>query len=808
MAEASKERLNEVQMASVLYLGTARREYISTVDGTRLRNTRVEVIEATRKSNVPGSDEQRLAGANKSRLDGWANMYKKIGDTRDLEGLEPLLNGQSHRLQLNDMIRKMKDPKHVPFGRNIDSSMRGAQHIPGSGSRSVGTVPKQHAGRAVSKATQPVPKSSQSRRSFNPPFARNDGVWRKSFKEQKPAGKTTSSAPNILPLKTRRPIFNGPRAISSPEDFLAAARSMAATKETVNSKTKKPTPRVQWPPVAAKPPSVCQSLHQKTTCGDEGRRPLSNKPQPAGISSSSLSSDPSEEKITPHALADEIEGIHPDISSGSPNPEPSEEHLRASSVDVTGQVDGKPSSTEPQTFVVAEQNAPLITPVPESHGLLLDLTCATPSNFGLEPGLSPALEELKGLEFTQSTEPPVSNIYGLLSANRKLNFGEIANTEVEPFEADNPETCLSLIDEELAAEYRREIDIICKILEQTSLTDTFCSKLTECKVELELRLRLRRAPKSDVEHSRQFSTPKAPVPKGAGISDAATLPEATKPNGEPSSPPTDTTRSQSRLNATAPQFTPQAFTQYRSISNDTSTDSLGSFQPTPSKALRQPKTESVANDEREIAVSQDNHHLPQPCPWSTWTDSTVIASGIPESGHIFGDHLLPGGRRRKPLEIKRTEDAKKPEESHIIGDHLLPGRRTAQTLTMKTGVHLTATSVLTRAAAPKPGFITFSLPVPPKPATPNIASIEKAPKGSLFAPSSPAFSPPTLCLRPNNTPTATGRANGVSKPAPAILESTHAPKLQSQAATVLAAPRKSTNSQGLQGSRYADAKWL
>ncbi|KAL2788107.1 hypothetical protein BJX66DRAFT_352935 [Aspergillus keveii] len=742
MAETAAERLNRLQMAS-----TARREYISTVDRTRLRNTRVEVIEATRKSNLEGSNEQRIAGANKSRLEGWANVYKKIGDTGDLEGLDPLLNGQSHRLQLNDTIRQMRDSSHVPSGRQ-----------------------------PASRTAQPGPGRLQSRISIDPALDLNNGVSKKTFK--KPAGRSTSSkgsTPETLTVRkltTAPKSFNGARTISSPEDFMAAARSNVAAKEAANRQPAKSPSQVQLAPSALKPLSKNQS-HKAS--GDDGSSALANRPKPA----------------------------QPAISSLSSSSDPPREHSAETSVDAAGQVKDEPHSKEP---AVADQDVIPVTSVQESAELLLDLSCAAPGEPGLEPGMSPALVELQGLEFAQFTEPPESPVSGLSSVSRRLDFG---STKAEPNAVEIDEASSSPIDEELAAEYRREIDIICSLLEQTTLTDTFCSKLTECKEELELRLRLRRASKSDVGHSEQLSTSKAPVSEDPEISASATSENAPRASAESSSPCTDTPRSQSRLNATAPQFTPQSFTQYRSISNATSTDSLGSFQPTPSKTSRQSHPEGSGFNDIQVSQLANDQDSSQPRPESASTDSTVIVSRASDSTHIFGDHLLPGGRTRKPIEIKRPEEAKQPEESHIIGNHLLPGRRATQPSTTKPGTHTAADSVLAHAAAPKPGYISFSLPSHQlKPAIQKSAVTAKSPNGSTLTPNEPTFKPSTLCLRPHNTAATTGPATDILKPAPAILESIHAPKPQPRTTSVSAAPKKLSKGHGLQGSRYADAKWL
>ncbi|KAJ0420752.1 hypothetical protein BJY00DRAFT_283472 [Aspergillus carlsbadensis] len=810
MAETAAERLNRLQMED---LGTARREYISTVDTTRLRNTRVEVIEATRKSNLAGSNEQRIAVVNKARLEGWANVYKDIGDTGDLEGLDPLLNGQSHRLQLNDTIRQMRESKHIPSGRQFDGFAKTSQKIPslqGPRARSTsaafrGPGPGPF---VAARTAQPGSGRPQPRVSLDPALDLNNSVAKKTFKKQNSAGRSTSSAPNIPPLITRRPIFNGARAISSPEDFMAAARSNVAAKEAANRQPAKSSSQVQLAPSALKTLAKSQSPVGKIEFedNDNGRSTLTYKPastDPDANSGLRISNPPEQNESRDNGsstLANQLKPTSPVVSSRSPSFDPLREHSTETSVDAAGQVKDEARSKEP---TVADQRVIPVTSVQESAELLLDLSCATPGEPGLEPGMSPALVELQGLEFTHFTEPPESPIFGLSSVNRKLDFG---SPEVESIVAEIDEASSSPIDEELAAEYRREIDIICSLLEQTTLTDTFCSKLTECKEELELRLRLRRAPKSDVEHSGQPLTSKPPVSENPEISASATSENAPRASGESSSPSTDTPRSQSRLNATAPQFTPQSFTQYRSISNATSTDSLGSFQPTPSKISHKRQPESAQSGFSDIQVSELAHDRDssQPRPESASTDSTII-----DSTHIFGDHLLPGGRTRKPIEIKRPEEAKQPEESHIIGNHLLPGRRATQPSTIKPGTLTAGDSVLAHAAAPKPGCINFSLPSQQlNPVIQKIAVTAKSPNGSTLTPNAPTFKPSTLCLRPNNTATTTDPAAGILKPAPAILESIHAPKSQPRATLVSAAPKKLSNGHGLQGSRYADVTWL
>ena len=56
-------------------LGTARREYISTVDtNKKFRNVTIEAIEAAREANKKGSAVHSLAEKNKDSLNAWNSM--------------------------------------------------------------------------------------------------------------------------------------------------------------------------------------------------------------------------------------------------------------------------------------------------------------------------------------------------------------------------------------------------------------------------------------------------------------------------------------------------------------------------------------------------------------------------------------------------------------------------------------------------------------------------------------------------------------------------------------------------------------
>lgn len=58
-------------------MGTARREYVTTVNSQRkdLERVRLEDVEASRLSNVAGTNAQQLAERNKSKLSAWSSGF-------------------------------------------------------------------------------------------------------------------------------------------------------------------------------------------------------------------------------------------------------------------------------------------------------------------------------------------------------------------------------------------------------------------------------------------------------------------------------------------------------------------------------------------------------------------------------------------------------------------------------------------------------------------------------------------------------------------------------------------------------------
>lgn len=379
----------------------------------------------------------------------------------------------------------------------------------------------------------------------------------------------------------------------------------------------------------------------------------------------------------------EVESSDNSLSSDSTDLDSPEETSQVPSVGTTNQAkeegrqDAKPQ--DPSTNQ---------TPIPiqrsqKAVGMLLDLSFATSIESGPEPGMSPALEELKGLDFTKFLEPK-DHPSTLAGVNRKLDFGGAVPREQKSNELSDIEATTDLEDdEETAAEYQREIDIICELLERTSLSDTFLSKLTECKKELESRLQLRRTPKlrTTTRSEKFYTPPTVPESKELGAAVSVAIEVTPTHSRNTSEARISTPTSQSRLNAAAPRFMPKAFTQYRS-SSDATTDSSTSFQPTPPKVITEPQSECASS---ELTIVPANADKP-PVGNRAESISPEFRETVQRvsSGTILGDHLLPGAITRKA------------EQSHLFGDHLLPGRRVFPSVFVPSSTIPVSGSVLAR----------------------------------------------------------------------------------------------------------------
>jgi hypothetical protein len=309
----------------------------------------------------------------------------------------------------------------------------------------------------------------------------------------------------------------------------------------------------------------------------------------------------------------------------------------------------------------------------------------------MEPGnaaaMSPALQELEGLDFTQSLEPQTSQSPPLASAKRKLDFGRFSHEKQQmSSDLDVPEATTDTEDEGSVEEYRREIDIICQLLQQTHLSDTFLCKLTECKEELEARLRQRRDPKLGTPENQQSLTLPAPESEKPEIAAPvkackAVAPELKEPQvvrpvvndytpthgRNTSTPRVSIPLSPSRLNVSMLQFTPKSFSKQKSFSDATS-DYI-SLGPIVDDAVSATQSESALSEDTVVLATVDT-----PSPESQPACISLlksVAQEISGTGHLFGDHLLPGSEYRQP------------EQSHLYGDHLLPGQRVTPTTIYK-----------------------------------------------------------------------------------------------------------------------------
>ncbi|KAL5342544.1 hypothetical protein BJX70DRAFT_394760 [Aspergillus crustosus] len=755
MDEMVNQRLHMLQMSD---LGTARRENISTADH-KLYRGRIEDIEASRRSNKPGSKEQRVAQANKSRLEGWCNVYKEINDTGDLEALDSLLNGQSHRLQLNTNIGQGESEHTKHRNRRAGHSTGSVQSAPilsRSMSGTGGRTRSPEANRPLSRITAAPGK--------NPPKPLNaldPALDRANTRNSAaPRQRSASSAPNAPALKTRRPIGNySPRNISSPEDFMA---SVYFKESTINPSAASPRP---------------------TTATLTSPKPLNPGHEPKQIAQSEGSVIQT-----------------PNNKSEAPNPD--------SKADSTIK---DPAETKPQAILANTTELP----AQKSNELLLDLS-TTPREVESEPGRSPALEDLEGLDFKQPTQH--SRGLSSESTNNKPATQEVH--ERKPDEQEVIEATTSPVeqelDEELAEAYERDYNLTCELLERHNLTDTFSSSLGETKRKLESRLRLRRRP-------RQQSTPQSPE-----LNESVSSADHSRARSDSRA---DTPSPQTRLNATAPQFTPKSFTKYRSLSNATSTESSASVR----LALNEVDPEDrTADDESDSTIIHAPMGAPSPRPESASPspNSTITGQRIPGRTHTFGDHLLPGGRSRipsipsqpaviiQPVATFPTMIAlqpvvtPQPQEPHIIGDHLLPGWSTNKYEIAGPVSSSTNSDLFT---PPKKSLVTISAPSQTKKTASSNTSIKSTTKSpsattSSLTPGAPQFEPAkqALVLIPTNAQTPTAAVTPTSKTTSAltsVMESMYAPKPQSKV-TSFASPKKSSTGQGLMASRYSDPKWV
>ncbi|BAE59386.1 unnamed protein product [Aspergillus oryzae RIB40] len=414
MDQDKKERLSRLQMED---LGTARREHISTTDSRKVKKARLEDIEATRLSNQPGTEAQRLAEQNRQQLTEWKNVFQKLGDTDDLENLDELLNGQSHRLQLRaalhgsgsyDSGRSLKatDDYPKPSEALLSASTRGSRSR-GRGGGIAGTrgrgdiravtvrLPSGTSNRAsASKPGHHVQQASGARKaSLDPaleinnsdPYGKGRGKQAQNqppYQFGKNRGSDERSQVSTV-VKTRRPItVNLPRLLSPPECFLEEARKLLQrVSETAPATTQNESNLPSAPSTASPRENRMEQPITTQKALLSNTKAVASHDEPASVTTLT---------IAPHE-----------------NPEP---QLSAAQVTADRVIKDNLSENAESTIVISkttrkDQSASeSVLKTPEESLLDLSSTPPTKDSFMRDDNLimSPSLQELEGLEFMQS----------------------------------------------------------------------------------------------------------------------------------------------------------------------------------------------------------------------------------------------------------------------------------------------------------------------------------------------------------------------------------------------------------------------
>ncbi|GKZ37407.1 hypothetical protein AbraIFM66950_008930 [Aspergillus brasiliensis] len=773
MDSNASDRLKSLQMED---LGTARREYISTADDRRYKRARLEDIEAIRMSNVPGSAAQRMATINQERLEDWANVHKTIGDTEDLEHLDSLLDGQSHRLQLSANIREGGGQKYIVNQRRSGSAPAiRSLHPVGRGGGVIGTR-----GRGSRQSSlppsNPTPRGhvAQPQKRSHGDAALDDNDFYRTAREGNAARKeevmraqnrrSSARRPASSMTRQRRPLpqVDYSSMLSQPQSFLAAARSLVSAKTTpatptpasqiphdggrsgASQKVSKPTdtkdrstdqktqqhskPQMAVPPKAFtrpvdRPPAIpTQSTALKRESATKTDKSLPVLPSPAvlnttsqdqGSASLSLKSTENERSISemPDSQAEAQKQVTTDLSiAAAPAPEATDTSPKAAT-DVKEAILLDFSSTPP------EQNF---------HG-------QSPATTEV---LTPSLEDLRGLDFRQELHPRVLTRrdvdFDLSSSDKR---GSSAN-EHDLMPSNQYDEC------EASEDLQRQINMLCELLQSTSLTGEHREGLKQCKLDLEAKL-----------HGAYDSTDKTAQTKGDPFPDKSVLrtPEAAP---EPDEQPQLTISGLGIQNVSMDSSTPKE-NETVVKSDEQSTPSIGGLiMPTSVEnarlAMASPSPSSRLNVTAPPFVPQ-MHPRTQSNSFSSESNDTCV----PET---------PCPHRRVSM-----------PERHIIGDHLLPGRRRD---TISSGAEPLAAKQPTADEVPGPRF-KFS--IPPKVSRKLIIKTpvrEALGKEEIPGPVAPR-------LASGNIP------KPAIKPSPALQQSVHAPKAKPSALG------------GLESSRYA-----
>ncbi|KAF7589152.1 hypothetical protein BBP40_004722 [Aspergillus hancockii] len=591
MDSETAERLRTLQMVD---LGSARRDHITSSDGRRPKKARLEDIEAARMSNQPGTKAQHLAQKNRQQLNEWNNAFKKIGEG-DVENLDDILSGQSHRVQLSASIRAgvaQDNTETLPTASSRGSRPRGR------GGGVIGTRARVDAKHIAVKlppttfnhapASTHIPLASMARKSSLDPALSidNDGHNRPQYQYEK---NRDNNKRNPLPavVKTRRPMGDFSRLLSPPECFLAEARSI------IHMRTQEVTPA-----------AAGKNLDLDS---DTFRLPLKDPRENNG----SLEIDI--DRTTPQSITDASTPLHPQkkattiptsttAPNGSPTTQPGKAPVivspkladTASTVDKGG--GPTPGITTGERLVLESVNERVCNKMTDQPGeILLDLSSTPPTTDDLI--MSPSLVDLEGLDFRQSYTDTVGNTLSQLSYKR-LELEELPMDTKSDGKGPAPPD-----------KYQHDIELLCKLMASTSLSEKHRESLEECKAELEAKLQ------------RVQQTPTL-TPISPGPSSDSNL----KGDGGLSDTQARAIHSplrRLRLNVEAMPFVPFTPTQVRgrSVSFAAHTDHIFGDHLLPGR--------------------RENQSLIQP-----------------KETHIFGNHLLPGRRQVSAADIMTFRFAK------------------------------------------------------------------------------------------------------------------------------------------------------
>ncbi|EAW10162.1 uncharacterized protein ACLA_046270 [Aspergillus clavatus NRRL 1] len=723
MDDEATERLKRLQMED---LGTLRREHISTADSKSFRNIRLKDIEATRMSNVAGTDAERVAKANAPRLNAWANVYKEIGDTQELEQLDSLLDGQSHRLQLRAVIQEsggqsysksvqkkdnfLKAAERAPSGRSI--SARGSK-ISGRGGGVIGTrgrVTKHPAPTAqpqalqqpvVSKLGNYLVESPHSRKRLqDPALDSNNDSPRKGREEyaRKVQRETRGVKRELASLKKRRPISRADysRILSPPESFLAVARNLVSAKTpsssppSVTSKSHEAEART----IGLSENAHFQSLefireHKDNAAAqvyDESVVSLLSERDSVAVATPASSDNGQfvQGIIVPTSGAANEEGQRPQILSlASSEQSPSGPADLKNQDKPRTQSDGPLSHStelrEPDSAVqFIEQETPS-SPAEVSSEVLLDFDSTPPNKEVLDAQdrrlMSPAMEDLKGIYFQDYSIPvPAQKPVVPESSEVQAETVDLKDSLRHSEEESKSEKTISI-----QAKAPVDLDAIQKKIAgfYNFVESTFRQHVPGHLQDEDLQALI----KYKKELIDQIPWPKQPSRKTLGQ-----IAEQHQDNITYQEAPTIISEKEKETEESeifSPALSTSSLAESTPLKKGYVSSGLpldGSPSPSRFNAKAMPFSPGNLFSKTQRNTSFSEYRDPDPPLSSDSETSQSPVDHLQRTRQPSKDGAIMGSPSPSTVEAtpQSRQDVRKPSESHIFGDHLLPGRRGGQ----------------------------------------------------------------------------------------------------------------------------------